>query len=148
MKIGKLRHRIAIQQNQSTTEDSNGNPVAAWTLVARVWADVMPLSGREALLAQQVNATTTHKIKIRYLASVQQDMRVSYDGRYFDINAVLNDRETDRMQWLECTENQVYADPVELTEEEENNLRSAALLVPISYYDQRHFAGLYRAEPS
>jgi SPP1 family predicted phage head-tail adaptor len=148
MKIGKLRHRIHVQEDLGTTYDADGNVIHNWTTIATVWADVMPLSGREALLAKQINATTTHNIRVRSMPELRQDMRIRFGDRYFDINAIIDDREVQRHQLLTCTESFADRPPAELTEEEENNLRSLAMIVPISYYDMRHIAGTYRAEPN
>jgi len=104
MKIGKLQHRIEIQENIFGEPDEHGNPAESWTTLATVWADVMPLSGRELLLAQQVHATTTHQIRIRWRDNVKALQRVKFGTRAFDINAIINDREEDRMLLLTCTE--------------------------------------------
>lgn len=131
MRIGRLGHRIQIQENQYAASDAHGNPVPTWTTIATVWADVMPLSGRELLLAQQVNATTTHSVRIRYLSTVRPDQRIVHQGRYFDINGIANDRESDRMQLLQCTENATYESdftPVGITF---NDLQTLSGALPI-----------------
>lgn len=104
MKIGRLQHRIEIQENVFGEQDEHGNRERIWTTIAKVWADVMPLSGRELLLAQQVNATTTHSIRIRFRDGLKPQQRVMFGERWFDINAIINTRESDRELLLSCTE--------------------------------------------
>jgi SPP1 family predicted phage head-tail adaptor len=41
---------------------------------------------------------------VRYLAGVTASMRVLFEGRYFEIKAVLNEAERDRMLTLLCAE--------------------------------------------
>jgi SPP1 family predicted phage head-tail adaptor len=63
-----------------------------------VWADIQPLSGREARIADRVSAELTHQITVRHrpdLADprVVSRMRVLFRGRIFAVHAALNDDE-------------------------------------------------------
>lgn len=89
MRAGTLRHRITIEQ-PAETQNAHGEPVVTWSALATCWASVEPLSGRELLMAQQVNAEITHRARLRYVAGVMAKQRVQHQGRYFDINAVRN----------------------------------------------------------
>lgn len=104
MKIGRMQHRIEIQDNVFGEQDAHGNREKVPTTLARVWADIMPLSGRELLLAQQVNATVTHSIRMRYREGVKPNQWIVFKGRTFDINSITNERESDRVMMLSCTE--------------------------------------------
>jgi len=84
MNAGALRHRITIQ-SKTITADDYGGPVETWADVATVWASVEPLQGRELANAQTVNAETTTRIRMRYLAGVTADDRIVFDGRYFNL---------------------------------------------------------------
>lgn len=89
MRSGKLRHSIIIQQ---ATESFNGNSelVSTWSTFATIWASIEPLVGREYYAARQVNAETTGKIRIRYLAALTTKMRISFGTRIFDIKGISN----------------------------------------------------------
>ena len=52
---GTLARRIKIQR-PSTVKDSLGAPSRTWIDVATVWADIQPLSGREAVIASRISA--------------------------------------------------------------------------------------------
>ena len=52
---GTLGRRIKIQR-PSTIKDSLGAPSRTWIDVATVWADIQPLSGREAVIASRISA--------------------------------------------------------------------------------------------
>lgn len=75
MKVGRLRHRIILQQ-RSDAENAEGEVVPGWTDLAEVWGSIEPVSGREYFAAQQVNAEVTTRIVIRHLTGVNAAGRV------------------------------------------------------------------------
>lgn len=103
MEAGKLRNRITIEQ-RSATQDSFGQPIDSWTTYATVWASLRPLSGREFITANALSESTNYEIIIRYKAGVTPQMRAKFGVRYFDIQAVLNDRELNKQLTLLCIE--------------------------------------------
>jgi len=103
MQAGKLRHRIELQSN-TPTQDSYGEPIASWATDDTVWASIEPLSGRELLRAQEVQAEVTTRIRIRYSAYAIPQARVKWGTRYFEIVSIINDRSIDREQELLCVE--------------------------------------------
>ena len=96
-----LRHRIAIEAATETADSGGGfaDPWAAPRVVARAWASIEPLRGRERLQAQQLEASVTHKIVLRYRADLRASHRVAFQGRVFNIRSVINVGE--RSRWLE-----------------------------------------------
>jgi SPP1 family predicted phage head-tail adaptor len=103
MKIGKLRHKIIIQE-YSASRDSFGAEVQNWTDKASVFASVTPVSGKEYFAAQQWNAEVTTKITMRYLSDISPKMRVLFDNRIFEILSVLNFEERNIELNLMCKE--------------------------------------------
>jgi len=95
MKAGELDRRITIQQNTVSAGSEYGEPQDSWTTFATVWADVVPMVGRELAQAQQISGEVTTKFIIRWLSGVQDNMRISYNSQYYDIFRVheLNRRE-------------------------------------------------------
>lgn len=88
---GKLRHRLEIvRPSDGSQTDDYGQPQAIPATVATVWGSVESLSGRELLLAQQVNAETTHRVVMRYRDDLTKDMRLNYRGTTLEIEAVLD----------------------------------------------------------
>ncbi len=98
-----FRHRITIQEHV-TGQDEAGQPVDMWQDVATVWAAVEPLRGREYFAAAQVQAEVTTRIRIRYRRGIRPDMRVLYDGRLYNINAVIDPEERHMELQLMCKE--------------------------------------------
>jgi SPP1 family predicted phage head-tail adaptor len=90
MEAGKLRHKLTIQQKTITT-DAFGGAIETWSdMAVNVWASVEPLSGRELATAQSVYAETTVKITMRYLSSVIPAMRIVFEGRFYNIQSVVD----------------------------------------------------------
>lgn len=94
---GQLKHRVRIQQ-PTVTKDALGAPTQAWTDLATVWADIQPLSGREARIADRIAAEVSHQITVRYRPELDDpkavaQLRVLYRSRVFAIQAALNDDE-------------------------------------------------------
>lgn len=103
---GMLRHSIEWQQEQ-TTPDGMGGQTRAWATVATVRAFIKPTTGNERWHAMRTEANVTHRIFMRYRSDLTPAMRIVYNGRAFQVKAVLNIEE--RNKWLEvhATEGQV-----------------------------------------
>jgi SPP1 family predicted phage head-tail adaptor len=94
---GTLGRRIKIQR-PSTVKDSLGAPSRTWIDVATVWADIQPLSGREAVIASRISAELSHQITVRYQSifdnpQLVAQYRVLYRSRIFNIHSALNEDE-------------------------------------------------------
>lgn len=92
MRSGPLRHRITFQRRADTL-DAFGHPSTGWQDVATVWASVEPISGRERLSANQVQAETTHRIRTRGRPGLAPSMRIRFGVRVFDIQSIIDRRE-------------------------------------------------------
>ena len=97
----RLRHRITIER-KTAGADAWGQPVETWETVAIAPAEVWPLSGREYIAAQAEQAGVTTKITIRYQAGIEPAMRVTHDGKTYNIRAVLPDPTARRHLTLMC----------------------------------------------
>jgi SPP1 family predicted phage head-tail adaptor len=54
-----------------------------------VWASVEGVSAREALLAGQQETSITHRLRLRYLPGLTQQMRFAWRGRTLEIVSLL-----------------------------------------------------------
>lgn len=90
MTAGQLRERITIQQAVETPDGGGGSSVV-WTDLATLWAEVRPLSGRERLQAQQIEASVDYRVTIRYRSDVDAGMRVVWGALTMNIRAVYNE---------------------------------------------------------
>ena len=103
MQAGRLRHRLVVQHEEES-QDTYGGVTRTWTTLDTVWGSVEPLSGKELIEAQQLDATLTHRIRIRYLANVTETCRITFDSRTFEIQTVRNFSERNREMELLCKE--------------------------------------------
>jgi len=103
VKIGKLRHRITIQE-KVTVPDGYGGVTSTWKDVATVWSSVEPLKGRELYAAQQVKAELSHRVRIRYMSGIKPEMRIAFDNRTFEIEAIIDPEERHESLELLCSE--------------------------------------------
>ena len=87
MRAGSLDRTIVIQQ-AAITLDSFGQPTETWSTFATVAAWKREPSARERFTNNQRVATETVTFRIRYLAGVTPKMRITYDGKTYDILGV------------------------------------------------------------
>lgn len=64
MRIGKLRHRLAIQR-ATETRDAHGGVTQTWATQTTRWGSVEPLNGRELIQAKQIQSFATHRVRLR-----------------------------------------------------------------------------------
>lgn len=105
MNIGQLRHRLKIYDKGTLTRNATGEEIPAYdALVATVWGAVEPLSGREFLEANQVQADATIRIRIRYRSNIRPEMRVIEGSHTYHIDSVLDQRGERKELHLMCRE--------------------------------------------
>lgn len=90
----KAKDRITVQ-SPTETGDAYGGRTVSFADVGTYWSWIQPVSGRELFAQQTTQSRATHKMLIRYQAGFKDikaisDYRVSFDDRYFGINAIRN----------------------------------------------------------
>lgn len=109
MYFPRLIHTIALEQRPGTT-DSYGEQTLSWSaFMSGIPAKVSPLSGREVLASGAIASEITHRVVMRYVAGVTDEMRVNFNGRYFAIKAILDEEERNQKLTLMCAEGLVDA---------------------------------------
>jgi SPP1 family predicted phage head-tail adaptor len=103
MNIGKMRHRITIEQ-KTKVSDGAGGYTESWVPFVTVSSSIDPVSGKEYYEAQQTQSSVSHKIRIRYKSGVLPSMRINFKGRIFAIESVINWEERNRDMMLMCSE--------------------------------------------
>jgi len=83
MRSGKLRNRITIQKPDDAASGWGG--ATTYSTYATVWASIKPITGKETLALRQDVGEVTHLVTCRYLANVTPSMRISFQGKYYDI---------------------------------------------------------------
>lgn len=102
---GTLRTRVEVQ-NRTTARDAYGDALETWGTAATVWAEVVPLSGRELWAAQQAQADATVRVRVRYRAdvTVTPRTRLLVGSRILNVSSVINVGGRNRLLELLCVE--------------------------------------------
>lgn len=103
MRAGDLRHRGTIQEYKKTRVEGGGFETQ-WVDIAAVWFSLEPLSGEEQVIAQQLQATVTHRIRIRYRTGVKPYHRMKMGTRIFNFTSVVDPDERRRELEIMATE--------------------------------------------
>lgn len=102
---GRLRHRIDIVQPNFNDQDSTGGfNLSDFTIVATVWGSIQALCGEEKFAAHEFVSQVSHQVVIRYTSGINSGMQVRFQGRTFQIEAVLNPDERNKVLILLCIE--------------------------------------------
>lgn len=99
MKASGLRDKLVTLQTAGTpAADGDGGYTTAFTAVGTAWASIEPVSQRalERLAPGTVIAQATHTVTFPYFAGLATTSRVTFEGRRFDVQAMLNPREANR----------------------------------------------------
>ena len=89
IRSGRLDKRITIQR-KTTTPNDYGELIETWVDLATVWAIYLPARGSERFAAQQQIAEIDTVFRIRYRQGVTAMDRIVYNGRTYDIKAVVD----------------------------------------------------------
>jgi SPP1 family predicted phage head-tail adaptor len=89
MNFSKLRHRITLIK-PTYQQNGTGENEATFADYKTVWANVVPVSGKELIESQKLRAETAYKISLRYASDVTSDMRIRYNQMQLEISAVIN----------------------------------------------------------
>jgi SPP1 family predicted phage head-tail adaptor len=85
---GKLRERVTVEI-ASVTTNNFGEAILTWGTASSVWASVEGVTAREALAAGQSEVSVTHRVRMRYLPGLTQQMRFAWRNRTLDIVSLL-----------------------------------------------------------
>ncbi len=89
MRIGRLRHRVQVQ-NPSMSTDGFGMRTATYSTAETVWAAIEPFQGTELQDANQTKGRITHKILTRFSSNISTTSRLVFDSRNFEIVEILD----------------------------------------------------------
>jgi SPP1 family predicted phage head-tail adaptor len=105
MSIGAKQKHVTIQK-ATATPDGQGGRTTTWSTRCTVYAHERPLSGREAMAAQQVTAVLSSVWEIFYRTDISVKDRIIFGARTLEIEAVIDPTDTRKELWLTCSEKQ------------------------------------------
>lgn len=85
---GRMRERVTVEVASSAT-NSLGEAVLTWSTTSAVWASVDGVAAREALEAGKQEVGITHRVRLRYLPGLTQQMRFAWRNRTLEIVSLL-----------------------------------------------------------
>lgn len=89
----------------STTQNEYGEQSQTTeTYLSNIWASIVPSSGKEFFISEQMQAEITTKVEIQYVEGITSDMLVKYGNRQFIVMYVINPKEQNRDLILMCKE--------------------------------------------
>lgn len=91
MQAGKLRYPVDIEKLSRTQDPQTGEIIEGWSLLARVWTNIIGISGREFLAASAEQSSTTYRATLRFRDDLDTSMRIKRDGKAYNIRAILPD---------------------------------------------------------
>ena len=95
---GRLKHRITISRG-TRTPTGKGGFTTTWAPVATVWAEVISLNGREAVIANALQGVSSYRITVRWKAGlVTEKDQIVYDGKTLNVRSAV-DPDGSRVAW-------------------------------------------------
>lgn len=76
---------------ETPTEGVNsiGEPTLTYSTFATRWIALLPLSGAERVASLQNEGTVTHRVRMRYTSGLKPKMRITSEGRTFEIASIV-----------------------------------------------------------
>ena len=98
-----MRERVTVQQ-ATERRNSLGETTLDWATYAERWASVEGVTAREALGAGQLEVSITHRVRLRYIDGLTQQMRLLWRGRTLEIVSLLEHNNRSEHELI-CQEN-------------------------------------------
>jgi SPP1 family predicted phage head-tail adaptor len=141
----QLVNRITIETLDYST-DAAGERIPVWSVSQMLWARILPLTGRDLAFAHSFDGTVSHQIVLRYTAGLLGPpgrFRVTYQGRFFHVKAVLNrdEKGTLRSRGAVADQQEILTPPLHLLRSERR--RYSPKKVPPSFFNRRLFHALW-----
>jgi len=96
VRAGRLRQRIEIQapnEIQNELGELAPDPADPWRTIARRWGRFEPGGGGETLYADQVSASVSGTVTMRYYSGLTAKHRLRLNGRVLNVDSVINPSE-------------------------------------------------------
>jgi len=101
--IGKMRYRVKIE-SATNTRDAGGGLAQEFSPVRIIFANIKPKNANSTYRQGILQEKVTHEITIRYMTDIDTNSRITYGGRSFAVNGIINVDERDRFLTLLCEE--------------------------------------------
>lgn len=85
------RERITFQESTETYDPDTNEPIDSWANIGTtptMWARAIPRTGNEDFRGDQKAAFQRYDFEILHRTDLDEEMRISWDGRFWDIRAI------------------------------------------------------------
>ncbi|HEY1603853.1 MAG TPA: phage head closure protein [Pirellulales bacterium] len=89
--------------DQILSIDAAGKPVIGDLVLGKLWGEVLQVTGLERFVADQQLASLTHQVTVPYRRDLSPKMRLTFEGRTLNIEAVLGNSSHSELRLL-CRE--------------------------------------------
>lgn len=104
-RAAELNNLVSIYHDIESADSAGyGEAIPTSRLFSKVWAKIETQGGREFFRASQIYPTMTHLVTIRFLKNVTPKMKIVFESRTLNIEAVLNVDQNNVMLRMPCTE--------------------------------------------
>ncbi len=104
LQAGKLRHRIQIVRPDGVQDSMGSIPATEMSVVCTCWARIDTLTGRDMLVSDQFMSQVNLQVTIRWRSDVDAACRIWFNGKTFQITAVMNPDQRRKMLVLNAVE--------------------------------------------
>ena len=87
-------HTFTIESLTETT-DLQGGYTTSWATFATVTGFVQKNDGSESIQDEQIDSNYSTKFSFQYIAGLTNDMRVNYNGTYYNIKSIVSVQDKD-----------------------------------------------------
>lgn len=102
---GAFRDRAILRAPVRTQHPETGEQLTTYPAdTAAVWAQYLPLRGREYLAAKEIHSELTCTVRIRYRSDVDLDWQLVCRGRTFNVQQIVDLMGTKEVLELMCSE--------------------------------------------
>lgn len=105
MNPGKLNRKVEIMELDKVSDGAGGYE-DTFVPIKKVWANIRPIYGKEYYEAQQAQVQVSHKVTIRYTEDINRSHILSFNGKVYDIQYLLNIEEENRYLEIRVLERQ------------------------------------------
>ena len=101
--IAARRSRLTLQVPVDVTDD-NGGVSRSFVALADLWGEIVPAGANDRFLAQRMEETISHRIRIRFRPDLTAAMRLVVGSRVFLIHGIEDEDERHRFSRCHCEE--------------------------------------------
>lgn len=103
MNVDKMNKRGEIQRATARTPNSLGEQVPTWTTLETRWMSIEPISVREQLRANAIDASESVRVRMRYYPGLKESDRIKHGDNVYEINSIVDKDERHVELELLCT---------------------------------------------